>query len=128
MTAGPGHRPADRIEIRDLRVLGVHGVTAEERAQAQPIALDLDVAVRPGDAAASDALADTVDYGVLVALATAVVTDRSFALLEALGGAVADALLSYDDRVERVEVCVRKLRPPLPFDVGSVGVRIVRTR
>ncbi len=31
----------DRIEIRDLQVLGVHGVLAEERDRAQPFSLDI---------------------------------------------------------------------------------------
>ena len=31
----------DRIEIRDLRVTGVHGVLPEEQARAQPFAVDV---------------------------------------------------------------------------------------
>jgi len=120
--------PVERIEVRDLRVMGVHGVTPEERQQAQPISIDLDVELRPGRAASTDDLADTVDYGDLVARVAAVVGDRSFALLEALAGAVADAVLQADVRVQQVGVTVRKLRPPLPFDLGSVGVRISRAR
>ncbi len=74
----------DRIEIRDLRVVGVHGVLPEERQRAQPFALDLDVWVDLTAAGSSDELADTVDYGDLVERAAAVVRDRSFQLLEAL--------------------------------------------
>jgi dihydroneopterin aldolase len=118
----------DRIEVRDLRVLGVHGVLPEERERSQPFALDLDIGLATAPAAASDALADTVDYGALVARAAAVVADRSFQLLEALAAAVAGALLEADDRVTAVAVTVRKLRPPIPLDVGSVGVRVVRHR
>jgi hypothetical protein len=33
-----------------------------------------------------------------------------------------------DERVVSVAVTIRKLRPPLPVDMGSVGVRIFRER
>jgi dihydroneopterin aldolase len=63
-----------------------------------------------------------------VTAAADVVRERSFLLLEALASAVADRILELDGRVERVAVAVRKLRPPIPEDVGSVGVRLVRAR
>jgi dihydroneopterin aldolase len=56
------------------------------------------------------------------------VTQRSFQLLEALAGHVADALLAVDPRLAAVEVTVRKLRPPLALDVASTGVRVRRSR
>ncbi len=123
-----GRRGGDRIEIRDLHLLGVHGVLPEERERAQPFALDLDAWLDAAPAGASDALADTVDYGDLVEVAAGVVAGRRFQLLEALAGAVAGAVLDRDRRLAVVAVTVRKLRPPLPHHVGSVGVRVVRRR
>lgn len=123
----PPPRRGERIEIRALRVVGTHGVLAHERERPQPFELDIDVAI-PAGSGASDRLQDTVDYGVLVTAAADVVRERSFLLLEALASAVADRILELDGRVERVAVAVRKLRPPIPEDVGSVGVRLVRAR
>jgi dihydroneopterin aldolase len=119
---------SDRIEIRDLRVLGRHGVLPEEKEQAQPFALDIVAWLDTRTAQQSDALTDTVDYGVLAQTAADVVQGRSFQLLEALAGRLADALLITDPRLEAVEVTVRKLRPPLALDVGSTGVRVRRSR
>jgi dihydroneopterin aldolase len=118
----------DRIEIRDLRVTGVHGVLAEERERAQPFAIDIVAWVDMSAAQQSDELADTVDYGALAQTAADVVGGRSYRLLEALAGRLASALLIADGRLEAVEVTVRKLRPPLPLDVGSTGVRVRRAR
>lgn len=118
----------DRIEIRDLRVLGVHGILPQEREQAQPFSLDIVAWVDMAEAQRSDALGDTVDYGTLVQVAAEVVAGRSFQLLEALAGRLADALLITDQRVRAVEVAVRKLRPPLALDVASTGVRVYRSR
>ena len=116
-----------RIEVRDLRALGIHGALPEERDRAQPFALDLDVRLDTRRAAASDDLDDTVDYGALCQRAADVVAGTSYRLLEALGDAVARAVLE-DHRVVGVAVTVRKLRPPIPVQVGSVGVRVVRER
>jgi dihydroneopterin aldolase len=118
----------DRIEVRDLRVSGVHGVLPEERERAQPFSLDLVAWVDMAAAQQSDALADTVDYGALAHLAADAVSQRSFQLLEALTGHVAEALLGADPRLEAVEVTVRKLRPPLALHVASTGVTVRRSR
>jgi dihydroneopterin aldolase len=135
VTAGPDERDGrvpgrfgDRIELRGLRVVGVHGVLAEERSRAQPFAVDLDVWLDTRAAAAADDLAQTVDYAALAATAAEVVATRSFALLEALADAVAGAVLDHDERVGAVAATVTKIRPPVPLDLGSVGVRVVRRR
>ena len=118
----------DRIEIRDLRVVGVHGVLPEERERAQPFSVDIVAWVDMAAAQRSDDLADTVDYGALAQTAADVVGQRSFQLLEALAGRLAEALLIVDSRLEAVEVTVRKLRPPLALDVASTGVQVLRSR
>ncbi len=118
----------DVIEILDLRVLGVHGVLAEEQDQAQPFSLDIRATIDTRAAQASDDLADTVDYGAMAHMAADVVSGRSYQLVETLAGRLADALLVSDGRLESVEVTVRKLRPPLALDVASTGVRVTRTR
>ncbi|MGH9129487.1 MAG: dihydroneopterin aldolase [Acidimicrobiales bacterium] len=115
----------DRIQLRGLRVLGSHGVGAPERGSAQPFEVDLDLAMDLGPAGASDALADTCDYAEVLQRVARVVAEESFALLEALGEAIAAAALS-DTRVKAVTVSLRKLRPPVPLDVTSVGVCITR--
>ena len=118
--------PADRIELRGLRSVGTHGVLAEEQQRAQPFEIDLDLAVDLSLASESDRLADTVDYGAVAEAAAGVVTGPSFELLEALAHAVARTTLAADRRITAVTVAVRKVRPPLPVDLGTVGVQITR--
>jgi dihydroneopterin aldolase len=121
-----GDRP-DRIEIRALRVVGTHGLMPEEQTRGQPFEIDLDVEADLTAAGGSDDLAATVDYGEVVERAVAIVAGRSHRLLEALAEGIAEAVLA-DTRVTSVSVGVRKLRPPLAADLGSVGVRITRSR
>jgi dihydroneopterin aldolase len=115
----------DRIEVRGLRVLGVIGVLPEEQERAQPFEIDLDVVADLALAGASDALADTVDYGAVVAAAERVVATERHELLEAVAQRVADEVLAQRG-VRGVSVTVRKLRPPLPQDVASTAVHIER--
>ena len=119
---------SDAIEIRGLRVLGVHGVLASEQTQAQPFELDLLIWADLAPAGRSDDLAATVDYSLVVERVLGVVANERFQLLEALAAAVASATLDVDARVTEVTVALRKLRPPLPVDVASVGVRVTRRR
>jgi dihydroneopterin aldolase len=119
---------ADRIELRGLRLTGVVGVLAEERQRAQPLEVDLGIEVDLSAAGLSDDLADTVDYGAVCDAVAAVVAAGEPLLLEWLATQVADAVLALDGRVEAVEVAIRKTRPPVPHDLGTSGVRLVRQR
>jgi dihydroneopterin aldolase len=119
---------ADRIELRGLRVMARVGVLPHEQEADQPLELDLDLAVDLAAAGASDALADTVDYGSVCDAALAAVRAGHVELLERLAAGVAEAVLAADGRIAAVEVAVRKLRPPVPHDLASSGVRIVRSR
>ncbi len=125
---GDGDR-GDRIQLRGLRASGVHGVLPEEKERAQPFEMDLDLAMDLSVAAGSDQLSDTVDYADVADTAVGIVSGgRSFDLLEALGGAVADATLASDRRIDSVTVHLRKLRPPMDVEITTVGVRITRIR
>lgn len=118
----------DRIELRGLRLVGRVGVLDLERSQDQPLEIDLDLSVDLSAAGASDALADTVDYGAVCDQVAATVRAGHVDLLEHLSSRVADAVLGLDGRIAAVEVTVRKLRPPVAHDLATSGVHIVRTR
>jgi dihydroneopterin aldolase len=123
----PAPGDGDLIQLRGLRVVGTHGVLPEEKSRAQPFEMDLDLSVDLSLAAGSDRLADTVDYAAVTASAAAIVSGTtSFELLEALAAAVARATLAADLRITAVTVHLRKLRPPLPEDNDTVGVRLSR--
>ena len=115
----------DRILVSGLREMGVHGVLAEEQERPQPFRVDLELLVDLGPAGASDALADTVDYGSLSEAVRAIVASEHHQLLERLAARIAEVCRA-DPRVQGVVVEVRKLEPPVPGDLDYVGVRIER--
>lgn len=117
----------DRITLRGMRFAGRHGALPGEQLTPQPFEVDIVVALDLAPAAASDDLADTVDYAALFSLARDIVEDRSFRLIEALAGAIADAVLAAHN-ADAVEVTVRKPRAPLPGEFETVEVRVRRRR
>jgi 7,8-dihydroneopterin aldolase/epimerase/oxygenase len=92
-----------------MRFWGKHGASDEERRQAQPIDVDLEVSVDLTPAAVSDRLRDAIDYTKLFEICERVVTKQSFALLEALARHIGERICE-DDRVLEVVVRVRKPR------------------
>lgn len=104
----------------------MHGARPEEQERAQPFEVDVEVAADLSAAGASDALADTVDYGAVAAAVELVVAGEHHQLLERLAWRVADEVLAVDARIASVTVGVRKLRPPVPVDLASAGVTVTR--
>lgn len=117
----------DRIELRGLRLLGICGALPEERDRPQPLEVDIDLHADLAPAGSSDELTDTIDYGLVCETAERVVSEARFTLLERLAERLAELLLG-DERVASVTVAVRKLRPPVPQDLATSGVRITRER
>ena len=126
----------DRIELRGIRVMGVHGVLEEERVRAQPFEVDVDVETDLSRAGSSDELGETVDYGAVAEAAAAVVAGPHVDLMERLAENIASAILALG-RSEPVEVApsvtavavtVRKLRPPVAVHMSSAGVSIRRVQ
>jgi dihydroneopterin aldolase len=117
----------DRIELRGLRIVATHGVLPHEKAAPQPFEIDIDLAVDTARSQRTDDLSDTADYSRAVLTAVELATAKSHQLLESLAADIAQALLE-DALVLAATVTVRKLRPPLPFDVASAAVRVTRRR
>lgn len=118
---------SDRIELRGLRAVGICGALPEEQERPQPFEVDLDVHLDLGPAGRSDQLDRTVDYGALGQQVVDVVTGGRFVLIERLAEVIAESVLR-DGRVDAVEVVVRKVRPPVPFELTTSAVRIHRQR
>lgn len=118
---------SDCIQLRGLRLLGVHGALPEED-RPQPFEVDLDVEADLSVAGRSDHLSDTVDYAELAAAVAEVVAGAPRCrLMERLADRIASAVAAVDGRVRSVTVTVRKLRPPVPFDLSSASVTITRS-
>lgn len=116
------------IELRQLRCAAIVGVLPEERERPQPLEFDIDIERPFEEAALNDDIAETTNYAEILTLTTTVALEGRFLLLESLAYRVAREILAFDDQIETVTVAVRKLRPPVPEDVATVGVRCTLRR
>jgi dihydroneopterin aldolase len=118
----------DRITLSSMRYEGLIGASEEERIFPQMLEVDLEVEVDLTTASVSDALIDSVDYGLLVMLTERIVEGSSFTLLEGLAGAVASAALEVSPSIEAVTVRIRKLAVPMDVSMDHAQVEIRRER
>ena len=115
----------DRVLVHDLAIDCIVGDLSHERETPQRIRLDLELAVDCAPAAASDRLADAVDYVAVAALATQVCVEGRFHLVEALADRVARAVL---ERFPARTVTVRVRKPAGVPAAAWVGCECARER
>lgn len=116
---------ADLIALTGLRVRGHHGVFEHERHDGQDFVVDAVLEVSTERAAATDALADTVDYGGLASALAAVVAGDPVNLLETLAARLAEVCVR-DPRVAAATITVHKPQAPIPLTFSDVAVTIRR--
>jgi dihydroneopterin aldolase len=118
----------DVVVLEDLRLDVIVGVLDHERTTPQPITISLEFE-RPFDAAAAtDDLSLTTNYAAVLDVVEHIAIDGAFLLLETLVVRVARAVLDFDAAITAVTVSAKKLVPPVPQTIATVGVRTTVTR
>ena len=117
----------DELTISGIECRAHHGVFDVERREGQAFLVDLTLGLDTRPAAASDDLADTVDYGGLVAAVKAAVERDPVDLVETVAQRIADVCLT-DRRVEWVRVTLHKPDAPIEATFRDVALTITRTR
>ena len=84
----------DYVSVCDLRVPVVIGVHDWEREIEQTLIVSVDMGADLGKAAASDNLADALDYSAVAQTISSVVRDGRFGLIETAAERVAERLLA----------------------------------
>lgn len=117
----------DRIRLRGLEVQALVGVHAHERDAPQRLRFDIDLHVDFAAAAASDCVADTVDYAAVAEAVRNMVEAQHSQLLESMAESICAMLLS---RFPVNDVRLRIDKPDAARALGcaAVGISIVRRR
>ncbi|MCX8527036.1 MAG: dihydroneopterin aldolase [Candidatus Nanopelagicales bacterium] len=113
----------DRICVTGIRGVGYHGVLERERVEGQEFNVDVTMIVDTYTVAASDDLADTVDYSAVAEAVHAFIVGPPMALIETLAARIADRCMDFDG-VRGVIITVHKPQAPIavPFDDVSVTI------
>ena len=115
------------IFIQGLEVYGHHGVIREEMVLGQRLLYDIRLTMEDCRAAVTDDMTDTIDYTEVLDVVVEVATTNSFALLERLAMATAEAILKRFS-VDEVWVEVTKPHPPVACSLASVGAAVELSR
>jgi 7,8-dihydroneopterin aldolase/epimerase/oxygenase len=114
----------DLVSVRDLGVAAVIGVHPWEREIEQTLVVNVDMAAEVRKAAASDDLADALDYSAVAETIAAVLRDGKFRLIETAAERVAGRLLA-DFPLSWLRL---ELRKPITAGGYTAVVILERTR
>ncbi len=112
----------DLVSIRDLTVPAVIGVHDWEREISQTLVVSVDLAAGVRQAAATDDLADALDYSAVAQTIASVLQAGRFRLIETAAERVAERLLA-DRRVPWLRL---ELRKPIAAGGYTAAVTIER--
>lgn len=115
----------DRIRMKGIEFVGVHGATDVERVRHQRFSVDLVLDLDLQKVSKTDRIQDAADYRDLGHMVIRIGTTAKFHLLEALAARIADEV---QDRwpTAGVAVTVKKMSPPVDFPVRTIEVTIRR--
>ncbi len=117
----------DEIFVSGLEFVGRHGVLEHERRLGCRFSVDLTLGFDVQTAGRTDKLTDTIDYSAVANTVLSIGSGESYWLIERLAESICSAILDRFDAV-RVDLTLRKLRPPVGGTPHAVGVRVSRSR
>jgi FolB domain len=111
-----------RLFLSGIRAEGRHGARPGEKDAPQPFVVDLDLEVQVAD----DVIEATADYRGVSEAVRAIVTDRSFDLIEVMAAEIAAAVRAMPN-VVRVTAVVHKPNAALRLDIDGVAAAATAT-
>ncbi len=117
-----------KVLIEALELHAYHGWHRHEGEFGQPFLLDVELETDIARAAATDELADALDYALIVSTMRSLFVDTRYKLVEAAAASLAQGLLVQFPAVTSVDLRVRKLKPPIPERLSAVGIHLRLTR
>ena len=111
--------PSGTVRISDARFFAHHGTTKKERDAGAHFSVDVSMDLCFIEAAKNDDLLKTADYELAYRIVEEVMTQNRWKLIERIAYHVGQLVLERCTVVERVEVAVRKLNPPVGGACGA---------
>jgi dihydroneopterin aldolase len=117
----------DFVSVKDLSVRAVIGVHAWERNVEQTLVVSVDMATDVRKAAASDDLADALDYSAVAATIAAVLREK-FRLLEDMSATAGVPSMKASDRISSTPSVTSATSPTAIGRPARAVITIERTR
>ena len=111
------------INVTGIKLYAFHGCLEEEAVIGANYVVDVRIETDFNAAQRTDDLAKTVDYVVVYNIVKSEMAIRS-KLIEHVAGRIADHLIRQLPEIEKADVTVTKLNPPMNGDVSEVSVTV----
>ena len=115
------------INVSGISLYAYHGCLDEEAIIGGQYSVDVKIETDFSKAEHTDNLRDTVDYVAVYNLVKRVMQIRC-KLIEHVAGNISDELIRQFPSIEKAEVTVVKINPPMNGDVKQVSVTIIAKR
>lgn len=112
------------VRVKGLKFHAFHGCHASERKVGGTFEVDIDVTANVKHSAYTDNLEDTIDYVVLMDIASAEMKIRRD-LIETVAQDIAESIKKRYQSAEAVEVTIKKHCAPVMYDLDYVAVKAV---
>src|SRR5277367_3605798 len=115
------------VALRGAEFFARHGFYPEEQLLGCKFLVDITVGFVPADELKKDSLANTVNYEQLYQIAH-IQMQHPRKLIETLGQSIIDDIKNEYPYIEKAEVMIRKMHPPMPGTVDHTSVTITYTK
>ncbi len=114
----------DKIIMKNMAFHSYHGVFKEEKKLGQKFFVDASLYLDLKQAGESDDLNHSVNYGQVYELIKDIIENENFDLLEALCEKICKIIISNYDKVQRVQLEIRKPEAPVHgiFDYFALAI------
>lgn len=113
-----------KISISDLTFHAFHGCHPDELKTGGNFKVDIHINADFSRAESSDKVEDAIDYVQLMEITKRKMRLRCN-LIETVAKNIANGIFERYPECTRIEVVVRKLAPPVPYELGEVSVNYV---
>ncbi len=113
-----------KIIIKNLKIYAYHGVNPEEKENGQDFIMDITAYCDLMPACLSDDINDTVSYAKICKTASRIFSSEKNNLLERAAYRVARGILNEFEKIERVEILLKKPDAPVKVDFEYMAAEI----
>lgn len=118
----------DTVTLKSLSYTGYHGYYENERTVGNQFEVDVTFYLALKQAAENDDLDQTIDYAQAESTIAAIIEGESVKLVETLAKRIGDQLFATFQNVEKIDLAVRKLHPPMDRECEYAEIRMTWNR
>lgn len=116
----------DRIKINNLEVFAYHGVLKEENSLGQKFLVSAELGTDITEAAQEDDILKSINYASVCKSIEAFLKKHTYKLIETTAERLAEHLLKTYDRIDTIQIEIKKPWAPILMTLDTVSVSIQR--